>query len=273
MAEALELPDIGHYQNPQGYEGLREALVHYLQEFRGITTRAEQIFITGGVAQSLDFVSYLLPADTAIAIENPGFDKAAAVFSKEGRQVLAVPLDKDGILSLPYLYSQKAKAVYVTPSHQFPTGAIMRAASRYKLLAWAKEREAYIIEDDYDSEYSYYSSPVPALQSLDKLGRTIYMGSFSKNLSPALGLGFVTIPHVTVKHPGTGLTMFLRLTGQKNSGFYRQKAAEADIYIESAEKYYLHGQDWDDKSLCLGFSQIADADMPGVLFRLQNAWG
>ena len=188
---ALSVP-LG-YGDTLGYLPLREVLATYVQRSRGVRCSAEHILVTSGSQQALDLVSRVLlePGDTVLT-EDPQYRGARQVFAAAGARLLAATVDTEG-LKLPFP-APKAKLAYVTPSHQFPSGAVMSLSRRLSLLAWAREQSAFILEDDYDSEYRYEGRPVPAIQSLDESGRVLYVGTFSKVLFPALRLGFLVLP-------------------------------------------------------------------------------
>ncbi|WP_069882877.1 PLP-dependent aminotransferase family protein [Bosea sp. BIWAKO-01] len=179
------------YGDPQGAPALRAALQGYLWRARGITCSAQQIIIVSGSQQGLDLCARLLldPGD-AFVIENPGYLLARHAFAAAGGVARPVPVDRDGLMTdaLP-----PARLAYVTPSHQFPLGSVLSATRRRALLAWATETGATIIEDDYDGEYRHDVAPIPPLQTLDPEA-VIYVGTFSKTLSPALRLGYLVVP-------------------------------------------------------------------------------
>ncbi len=184
----------------QGELYLRRNLRDYLGRIRGVCCSVEQIIITSGIQQSLDIICKLLPQTSPmIFMEEPGYNKAAAVFMNAGRVVQTFPVDDNGLVvsKLPAL--RTVGATYVTPSHQFPTGAILPIGRRYELLKWAVENDSYIIEDDFDSEQRYYSKPVPSLQSIDTDDRVIYLGTFSKALSPSIRMGYMILPMKLMK--------------------------------------------------------------------------
>ncbi|MGE0598547.1 MAG: PLP-dependent aminotransferase family protein [Dehalococcoidia bacterium] len=181
------------YGPTEGLPQLREALARYLQRSRGVRCDASQVLVVNGSQQALDVAARVLvnPGDT-VAIEEPGYRGARAVFQAIGGRVVPVPCDGEGIIVdwIP----DDARAIYVTPSHQFPTGSVMSAARRLELLAKANRTGAVIIEDDYDSEFRYEGRPLAALQGLDEGGRVIYTGTLSKVLLPALRLGYMVAP-------------------------------------------------------------------------------
>ena len=181
------------YGPTQGLPQLREALARYLQRSRGVRCDANQVLVVNGSQQALDVGARVLidPGDV-VAIEDPGYRGARAVFQAMGARVMPVPCDNEGIVvdAIP----DEARVIYVTPSHQFPTGAVMSASRRLELLARASRTGAVIIEDDYDSEFRYEGRPLAALQGLDEGGRVIYTGTLSKVLLPALRLGYMVAP-------------------------------------------------------------------------------
>ncbi|MGE5596102.1 MAG: PLP-dependent aminotransferase family protein [Hyphomicrobiales bacterium] len=181
------------YGPTEGLPQLREALSRYLQRSRGVRCTAEQVIIVNGSQQALDIASRVLldPGD-GVAIEEPCYPGARATFAANGARILPVPCDNEGIMvgAMP----AGAKLAYVTPSHQFPSGAVMSAARRLELLQWAQREGAIIIEDDYDSEFRYEGRPLAALQGLDEHGRVLYTGTLSKVLLPALRLGYLVAP-------------------------------------------------------------------------------
>lgn len=179
----------------QGELYLRRNLRIYLERIRGVNCSEEQIVITSGIQQSLDFICMLLPhTRPMILMEEPGYNKAAAVFLNGGLTVQTVPVDDNGLVVSKLPAMQTVCAVYTTPSHQFPTGAILPIGRRYELLKWAAENDSYIIEDDFDSEQRYYAKPIPSLQSIDTDDRVIYLGTFSKALSPSIRMGYMILP-------------------------------------------------------------------------------
>lgn len=186
---------INIYPGNKGDLLLREQLAAYLFEVRGVNCTPEQILITSGLQGSLEVICKLLfqPGDSH-AFEDPGYDKALFIFQKHGIRTHLMDLDEYGAVPGSIPEEAAVKTLYVTPSHQFPMGMVMPIKRRYELLNWALAHNAYIIEDDYDSDYSYYTNPVPALQSIDTGDRVIYMGNFSKTLSPSMRMGYLVLP-------------------------------------------------------------------------------
>jgi GntR family transcriptional regulator/MocR family aminotransferase len=184
------------YGPPEGDPELREAIAHYLFRNRAVRATAEDLVVVSGSQQGLSLVSRLLfePGDSILA-EDPCYQGARQIFRADGLELIPCPVREDG---LEWPNTSDAKAVYVTPSHQFPTGVTLPLAKRLKLLSWAQERNAVILEDDYDSEYRYEDRPLESIQGLDVNGRVVYLGTFSKVLFPALRVGYVALPRELV---------------------------------------------------------------------------
>ena len=177
-----------------GYLPLREALAEYLSKSRGVKCVAEQVAIVSGVQEALDLAARIClnPGDRVV-VENPGYTGAVSAFEAVGARIVALRVDKDGMI-IPDSKFSKIRMVYVTPAHQFPLGVTMSVARRLELLEWARKSSALIFEDDYDSEYRYSGRPVPAMQGLDPNGLVLFAGTFSKVLFPSLRLGYIVIP-------------------------------------------------------------------------------
>jgi GntR family transcriptional regulator/MocR family aminotransferase len=187
---------ISGYGEAAGYRPLREAVAAHFAASRGVRCDVEQIFITNGAQQALDLVGrVLLDAGERVWIEDPCYAEALAVFRAVGAQITPVPVNAEGFdLEAAELRAAPAKLVYITPSHQYPTGVTMSLARRLSLLEWARRTGAWIIEDDYNSEFRYAGRPLASLQNLDETGRVIYVGTFSKTIFPALRLGCMIVP-------------------------------------------------------------------------------
>jgi len=184
----------GQYGDPRGTPELRAALANWVARSRGVTATAEETVVTSGAGQAIDLVARVL-ADpgAAVAVEEPGYPPAVSLLRSQGLRVVGVPVDKHGIVveAIP----PRVRLVYVTPSHQYPLGMVMARHRRLELLHWAARCGAAIVEDDYDSEFRHTARPLEPLQRLDRDGRVIYVGTFSKSLSPALRIGFLVAPH------------------------------------------------------------------------------
>jgi GntR family transcriptional regulator/MocR family aminotransferase len=189
------------YGSPAGYGPLREALCEYLRRARGLSCDAEQIAIVNGSQQGIDLTARVLldPGDGAI-VEEPHYPGATLTFEAAGARLIRIPVDAQG-LDIRKLSQAGARArlAYVTPCHQFPTGVIMPLERRLALLDWASRAGAWVVEDDYISEFRYEGRPLEALQALDGNGRVIYVGTFSKTLFPALRLAYLVLPRPLVR--------------------------------------------------------------------------
>lgn len=180
--------------DPQGYPGLRLSIAKYLHHSRGVNCSPDQIVISSGTEFLLQLLIQLFDPTSVYAIENPGYEKLNLLFKSNRVEYVPLCLDEYG-MKPEQLEKNSANVVCITPSHQFPTGRIMPVSRRAQLLNWAYERpERYIIEDDYDSEFRYSGKPIPSLQGLDRKGKVIYMGAFSKSLSPALRISYMVLP-------------------------------------------------------------------------------
>ena len=184
------------YGSGAGYLPLRQEIANYLKLARGVSCAAEQVIIVNGSQQALQIASHLLAdANDQVWIENPGYTGAQAAFRSAMLELIPVPVDNEGLsVKIGKERSPKAKFVYVSPSHQYPMGVTMSLARRLELLNWAAKNNAWILEDDYDSEFRFKGQPLSALQGLDKADSVVYIGSFSKVLFPALRLGYVVVP-------------------------------------------------------------------------------
>jgi GntR family transcriptional regulator / MocR family aminotransferase len=184
-----------------GYRPLREVVADYLGASRGVKCIAEQVVIVSGAQQALDLVArLLLRPDDPVWMEDPGYPGASAAFRNAGAKIIAVPVDEHGLdVVRGRFLCQRARAVYTTPAHQFPLGMALPLERRLALLEWARRSGAFIIEDDYDSEYRYTGRPLPALQGLDRSGSVIFVGTFSKVLFPSLRLAYLILPEPLVE--------------------------------------------------------------------------
>ncbi|MDF3212570.1 PLP-dependent aminotransferase family protein [Mesorhizobium sp. M7A.F.Ca.CA.001.09.2.1] len=189
-------PEHFRYGDPRGGLPLRTAIATYLRTARGVRCDAGQIVLTSGTQQGLDLLvrAALRPGD-AVWIENPCYPMAHAVLAGSGATVFGVPVDAEGLdPEIGESLCSKARAAYVTPSHQYPLGVTMTMRRRLALLDWARRNDAWIIEDDYDSEFRYAGPPLTSLQGMDGSGRVAYLGTFSKILFPGLRIGYVVVP-------------------------------------------------------------------------------
>jgi GntR family transcriptional regulator / MocR family aminotransferase len=184
------------YGNAMGLEELRKVIASYLRTSRGVRCESEQIMIVSGSQQALDISTrVLLNSGSRVWIEDPGYWLARRVLRGAGCRTIPVPVDAEGLnVAEGIRRCRMGRAAFVAPSHQFPLGVTMSAARRLQLLEWAHAVGAWIVEDDYDSEYRYDSMPIASLQGLDQHARVIYIGTFSKVLFPSLRLGYIVIP-------------------------------------------------------------------------------
>ena len=184
------------YGDPAGYRPLREAIATYLAGARGVQCEPDQIIINTSSQQALDIAVRVLtdPGD-AVWLEEPGYLGARGAFTAAGLSLVPVPVDDDGLqVETGIELAPDARLAYVTPSRQYPLGFTLSLARRFALLDWARSAGAWIIEDDYDSEYRYKGRPLAALQGLDNTARVIYVGTFTKVLFPSLRLGYLVAP-------------------------------------------------------------------------------
>ncbi len=211
------------YEDPRGNPELRQALQVHLGQTRGLACTADQIMIVNGSQQALDLCARLLldPGDRVV-VENPGYRAAHQAFMAYGAQLVCVGVDGHGLKVGELTGVGRAQLAYVTPTHQFPLGSFLPIARRRELLSWAGGTGAWVIEDDYDSEYRHAVRPEATLQSLDTWGCVIHVGTFSKTLSPQLRLGYMVLPpslvepftnakRLTDRHAATGAQRALAL--------------------------------------------------------------
>ena len=194
--EILEREEkISALQVMQGEPYLRKHLLAYLRRIRGVHCTEDQIIITCGLQQSLEYICKMAARHgQTILMEDPGYHKAAAVFRSNHITIQPVPVDENGLTVASLPAQCGAFALYATPSHQFPTGVTLPIGRRHALLDWAQRNGVFILEDDFDSELRYYSKPIPSLQSIDTENRVIYIGTFSKGISPSIRMGYMILP-------------------------------------------------------------------------------
>ncbi|BCR05666.1 GntR family transcriptional regulator [Desulfuromonas versatilis] len=186
--------DLAQYGDPQGEWGLRCNIQRYLERSRGVLCDPGQILVCAGLQQSLDIVAQLVRGlHLSVAVENPGYHLPRDIFRNHGFAVIPVEVGTAG-LDLDALRASAGTIAYITPSHQLPLGHVMPVANRLKLIDWAEKGGNLVIEDDYDSELRYQGRPIPSLQGLRPQGNIVYLGTFSKVLSPALRLSYMVLP-------------------------------------------------------------------------------
>ncbi len=189
--------DLLGYGDPAGYRPLREIISDYLGAARGVRCDAEQVMMVAGSQQALDIAArVLLNEGDVVWVEDPGYPGTRGALRGSGAQLVPVPVDQQGLdVSIGKARAPDARLIHVTPSHQYPLGITMTLPRRLALLDWAGRSQAWVLEDDYDSEYRYTGQPLAALQGLDTEARVIYVGSFSKILFPSLRIGYMVVPH------------------------------------------------------------------------------
>ena len=175
----------------QGIPELRQAISRHLADFRGLHVPPEHILIGAGTDFLYNILIQLLGRDLSYAVEEPGYGKIRKIYAAGGVRCLSAPMDSSGVR--PDSLAD-ARVLHISPSHHFPTGLVTPVSRRLELLAWARQRDGYIIEDDYDSEFRFDAHPMPAMQSLDHGGRVIYMNSFSKTLAPSIRISYMVLP-------------------------------------------------------------------------------
>lgn len=189
-----ENPGLLQRGHPQGDWPLRAALAQLLAQYRGVRCAPEQVVVGAGADYLLSLLLQLLPEQRSLALEDPGYPAAYAAAALHGREAVPIPVDGQG-MDRDVLERSGAGLAYVTPSHQFPLGVTMPAGRRSQLLHWAASGPGrFLIEDDYDSEFRWSSRPIPALQGLDRAGRVVYMGTFSRSIAPAIRVAYMILP-------------------------------------------------------------------------------
>ncbi|SDD09207.1 MocR-like pyridoxine biosynthesis transcription factor PdxR [Belnapia rosea] len=197
-ARRLQRPDpaLLGYADPRGSAALRGAVARYLRAARAVRCEPEQVVVTAGAQQAIDLVLRVLlrPGDAAW-MEDPGYPAVRAALEAAGARIVPVPVDGQGMdVGSGIAAAPEARLAYVTPSSQYPLGVVLSMARRLELLAWARRAGAWVLEDDYDSEFRYAGRPLASLQGVDEAGRVIYVGTFSKVLFPGLRLGYAVLP-------------------------------------------------------------------------------
>lgn len=191
---ALTAENMTSYSTSKGEISLQIEIMKYLNKSRGLSCYPEQVIISAGLEYSLSMLCQLFRKDfDQIALEDPGHFGARDIIINNGYNVIPIGLEKDGI-NLDELENSSAKIVYITPTHQFPMGSVMPIQKRLKLLDWARRKNGIIIEDDYDSELRYNSRPIPSIQSIASKENVVYIGTFSKALSPSLRMNYMVLP-------------------------------------------------------------------------------
>jgi GntR family transcriptional regulator/MocR family aminotransferase len=184
------------FTDVRGFPPLREAIAQYVMTARGVRCTADQVLVVNGAQHGIDLMARMLldPGDTAW-VEDPGWRPMRATLSAAGAQLVRVPVDEQGIdVHEGERRAPNARLALVTPSYQAPLGVALTLERRLALLDWAARADAWVLEDDYNGEYRYDTDPIPAVQALDRAGRVIYVGSFSKTIAPGLRVGYLVLP-------------------------------------------------------------------------------
>lgn len=196
----IEAPNyIFGYDHPEGRTELRRVLSHYLKRTRGVECHEGQIVVSSGATQAFSLITkLLLTHGDEVLIEDPITHEIQTIFTSTGANLCPIPVDEQGIRTDLLSGDKIPSFIFVTPSHQFPLGSILPIQRRIQLIQYARATQCYIVEDDYDSEFRYDGEPISSLQGLDP-ERVIYVGTFSKNLSPALRLGYLVLPQALIE--------------------------------------------------------------------------
>ncbi|MCA9878194.1 MAG: PLP-dependent aminotransferase family protein [Thermomicrobiales bacterium] len=262
------LPGLAYYQPPAGYLPLREAIAVQVGISRGVRCTAEQIILTTGAQGALDFAARTLlnPGDEAW-IEDPGYFGAQGALLAAGARLVPVPVDDQGLdVAVGTTRAPHARLVFTSPSHQFPTGVTMSLGRRLALLNWARQAAAWIVEDDYDSEFRFSGRPLEALQGLRGDGRVLYVGTFSKVLFPTLRLGYLVAPTeladallLTRRFSDIHIPLLeqLALTDFIQEGHY-------DRHLRRMRRLYRHRRDLLHAELCRHLGNLLEVRVPDM---------
>ncbi len=261
-AQAASAIPASDYGDPRGDLALREQIVAYLQRARGLTAQADEIIVTNGAIQAMQILAQIyLRSEDQMAFEEPGYPLARQVFANTGAEIVAVGVDDDGLQvdALP-VDGGRIKLVYVTPSHQFPTGTRLSLSRRAKLLEWAGRHNALILEDDYDGEFRYDIPPLPPLAAMCAKNHVVYLGTFSKTLFPSLRLGYAVAPKAVINAMAAYRTLADYETNQLTQLTLKSfiETGEFEKHIQRMRRIY------GKKRHCLQ-QVIADTDFPGEL--------
>ena len=297
--DMISMADTASYQMSQGSYTLRSLITEYLYMSRGVNCTPEQIILTSGHQRSIDIITHIFsPSDYSFAIEDPGYNGTWEIVSQSPFRIIPIPLENDGV-SIDHIQRLRDTLLYVTPSHQFPMGSILPISKRLELIEWAAQSGSYIIEDDYDSELRYQSRPIPSLQSIDNSDHTIYLGTFSKSMSPDLRISYMVLPADLMKayessysHTNCTVPTVLQLAliefiqsgnYQRHIGamknHYKKKVKNSKltqtelisafeqkgIRIFSTEPFWIRKNLCPENQLLFGFSAIPYEKLPGAM--------
>ncbi|RXZ42786.1 PLP-dependent aminotransferase family protein [Crenobacter cavernae] len=231
------------YGQSGGHGPLREALADYLKVARSVVCDPEQILITHGIHQAIDLILCMLsdPGDAAW-IEEPGYWGIRNLLNTSGLRVNAIPVDEEGLNPQPDDWNAPPRLVFVTPSHQYPTGAVMSLARRRALLEMARQHDRWVVEDDYDSEFRYGGRPLASLQGLDTAGRVLYVGTFSKTVFPSMRMGYMVLPKSLVEPFRVALSELYRAGHQLDQAILADFIAEGHFVAHIRRMRMLYGE-------------------------------
>lgn len=265
------------YGDPRGLLSLREGVADHLAATRGILASPDQVLITSGIQGALNIIARIFLAGrnlSPVAIENPCYQGAAYLFASYGSRLVPIDVDEQG-LDVSQLERFSGSLVYVTPSHQFPTGYTMAIERRLRLLDWAYRTGSYVIEDDYDSDFRYDGPPLTALAGLDRRGRVLYLGTFSKSIGAGMRLGYIVLPEHLLDQARTVKSLL------DNGNPWLEQAVLADFlregeflrHLRRIRSFYLSARNALIESLRKNFGKITVAGAEGgmhLMWRLPS---
>lgn len=246
------------YAAPGGLTELRQALAAQIAATRGVRISADQIVVVSGIQQALNLVARVaVTLGTKVAVEKPCYDGASSVFESYGASLVPIAVDEQG-LDVDQLPTSDISLAFVTPSHQFPLGHTMSLERRIKLLNWAWDVGAYVVEDDYDSDFRHSGAPLTALKGLDQRGSVIYLGTFSKSIGGGLRLGFLALPRELVRPVLTAKALLDRACSWLEQAALAEFIAEGyfDKHVRRIRRIYR------DRQICL--VDALNAAFPGI---------
>lgn len=226
-----------------GYAPLREAVADYLRVARSVVCDPDQIVITHGIHQAIDLIlSMLSDVGDRAWIEEPGYWGIRNLLNTSGLQVQPIAVDAEGMNPQPEDWQTPPRLIFVTPSHQYPTGAVMSLARRRALLEMARQHDSWVVEDDYDSEFRYGGRPLASLQGLDTAGRVLYVGTFSKTLFPSMRMGYLVLPKSLVDSFQVGVAELYRAGHQLEQAILADFMSEGHFATHIRRMRMLYGE-------------------------------
>ncbi len=266
--------------DPRGDLGLRRVISEYLMESRRVKASPSRIVLGAGNESLMMIINMLIDSGSVFGMENPVYPKSYMLLKGFGRRIVPVGMDGSGML-VTKLEESGAEVAYVTPSHQYPAGTVMSIRRRMELLDWAQAKEGrYIIEDDYDSEFRYKGKPIPALQGNDGGDKVIYIGTFSKSLSPAMRISYMVLPKaLSVKYLrdgaylGNTVSRMVSVNNCMNSSEMERLAKENGIKVYPLDAYYIEEGEARDNRILLGYARLDAEKIEKGLSELARIWG